>query len=328
MMSVRQGMSIIALLLVIVLVIAVVSGCATSPQVEPEVKQFDNPPVALLVEQEINGVILGQKLHAPKGVATSRSGELYVVDAGNSRLLKFSDKLMPIREAGGFGGQPGLFDQPAYLTVDNDLNLYVTDVGNRRICRYNTRMEFVDEIQFSDNDDPLAFGEPSGVATTAYGELWVADRTGNRVAVFDNIGRFDRYVGGYGYRGKQLYEPAKIIARSRDRFIVCDPGNHRLVEYNQYGDYLRTLADNVVDYPVAATADRHVIWLLDATAGEILALSNDGDIIFTSGALLPGTGVALKDPRDMCLLDDDRLVITDTGNNRLLVCRILHENDE
>ena len=324
MVSVRQGLSTVVLLLLM----AVLCGCAKSPRVEPEVKHADNPPVALLVEQEISGVVLGQKLHGPVGVAASRSGELYVVDAGNSRLLKFSDNLAPLREAGGYGGQTGLFDQPAYLTVDNDLNLYVTDVGNRRICRYNTRMEFVDEIAFSDNDDPFAFGEPSGVAVSAYGELWVADRTDNRIAVFDNVGRFDRYVGGYGYRGKQLYEPSKVIARSRDRFIVCDPGNHRLVEYNQYGDYLRTLAADVVDYPVAVTADRNIIWVLDATAGEVVAMNNEGGIELTIGALLPGTGMALRNPSDLCLLNEGRLVIADTGNNRLLVCRILYENDE
>ncbi len=198
-------------------------------------------PVALLVEKQISGKILNSNLRRPLGLAKDARGNVYLADSGNDRLVRFKADLTPDREIGGYGGQTGLLNRPSFLALDNSLNLMVSDEGNRRVSRYNSQLSFVDALSFYDEDDPLKFGYPSGIAFTDYGEVWVADRDNNQIAIFNNVGKFDRFLGDYGYSGGQLASPEKIARDERGNFIVCDAGNARVVTYDSYGNFAREI---------------------------------------------------------------------------------------
>jgi sugar lactone lactonase YvrE len=282
-------------------------------------------PVALLVEKEISGQVLGKSVLRPFGLATDSRGAVYVCDAGNNRIVKFYLDLTPDVEIGGFGTSEGAFNRPTFIVIDNDLNLLVSDEGNRRICRYNSRLQFVEELGFYEDEDPLKFGYPSGVNLTDYGEVWVADRERNRIAVFNNVGTFDRFIGEFGYAGGQLRSPEKIVKNQRGGFIACDAGNSRLVAYDEYGNFLREISDDSLDYPISAASDNRRLWILDGAVGKIYMFDGWGRKVFQAGPTLAPDSRALKEPSDMVILPDGRLMISDSGNNRLLICRILFE---
>jgi hypothetical protein len=302
-------------------------SCSHPPK--PSFPTTDNPavPAALVVEKEISGVILGKPLRRPFGLAVDAGGRVYVSDAGNSRVIKFDPDLKPEREIGGYGAQEGLFDRPSFLTVDRDLSLLVSDEGNRRICRYDSYLQFVEALPFYDSEDPLKFGYPSGVALTEYGEVWIADRERNRIVVYDNVGAFDRFVGDFGYPGGQVISPEKIIRDGRGNFIVCDGGNRRLVVYDEYGNFSFEIKDDSFEYPAAVVNKNGHLWLLDGGSSQIYYLDALGKKIFTTGPNLTGSSQPVKNPSDITLLNDGRLLISDSGNNRLLVCRVVYESE-
>ncbi len=308
-----------ALLLILV-------GCGGNSGIRPGPESSIPKPVALLLDKEISGLILGQRLRQPAGVAVDNRGALYLCDAGNNRVIRFEPDLRSSREMGGYGSQPGLFDQPSFLVVDNNLNLLVSDAGNKRLARYNSKLNYVDEILLIDDEDPLKYGIASGVAVNEYGEVWMSDRENNRVVVFDNVGRFSRFIGEFGYSGGQLSSPGKIIYDNHDRFFVCDAGNSRIVVYDDYGNFSRQITNQAFDYPVAVTFDKgHHLWILDGATGRLFYFSRNGRELMVTGPLLPGTNLPLRNPTDIAMLPDGRLVISDTGNNRVLVCRIVFE---
>ncbi|MDD5425283.1 MAG: NHL repeat-containing protein [candidate division Zixibacteria bacterium] len=283
-------------------------------------------PLALIVEKVISGYMLGQTLRYPVGLAVDYYGKIYVCDAGNNRLLRLADSLVVEREAGGLGSLEGLFNRPSYIAVDNGLNVVVSDVGNSRLCRHDKDMHFVEAIKLLDPDDPLKFGEPSGLALTDYGEIWMCDSEKNRIAVFNNIGQFSRFVGDFGYSGGQLLHPQKIIRNSRNNFIVCDADNRRLVFYDHYGNFVREIKNRDFSYPVAVVTDKSDnLWVLDGATGTVFYMDEKGNTRFQFAAVLPGAQTAMKNPSDLVFLKDGRLLISDSGNNRLLVCRILVE---
>ncbi|HOD67172.1 MAG TPA: hypothetical protein PKM94_10855, partial [candidate division Zixibacteria bacterium] len=133
-------------------------------------------PAGVIVEQVIAGEVLGLPLQSPWGLAAGTDDNVYCVDRGNNRIIKFSRALQPIRDAGGAGSEAGLLSRPGYAAVDNQLNVWVADEGNQRISRFNSDLLFVDATEFYNADDPLQFGEPGGVAVSAHGELWAGDR--------------------------------------------------------------------------------------------------------------------------------------------------------
>lgn len=282
-------------------------------------------PLAIVVEKEISGVVLGDRLKEPFGLAVDFKGYIYVSDAGNNRLVRFKPDFTPDREIGGYGSAGGLLNRPSFLTFDNGLNLMVSEEGNRRVSRYNTRLNFVDELAFYDAHDPLKFGYPSGVAFSDYGETWVADREKGRVAIFDNIGRFNRFLGDFGYSGGQLSSPEEIVKDGDRGFVVCDAANGRLVVYDGFGNHVEEISASEFDYPVAAAVGAGNLWVLDGSTGKVFCLDGKGAIVFRAGPALPGGSISLKGPSDILFLSDDLLLLSDTGNNRLLVCRVLYE---
>ncbi|MFH2050124.1 MAG: NHL repeat-containing protein [bacterium] len=281
-------------------------------------------PQALIVEEVISGKILGDILQNPIGLAVDSRGVMYCIDEGNKRVIQFGSDHIPLREFGGPGAASGLFGKPSYITVDNDLNLIISDEGNQRLSRYNSKLNFVDEYPFYDSDDPLKFGYPSGVGITNYGELWVADYERNRIAVFDNVGNFDKFVGDFGYTGQQLKAPRKIITDKKKQFIVCDAGNSRLIIYDEYGNFIRAVDNGEFVSPTAAFVDSDGIWVIDGKIGRLFFLNNKYETVFSAGPILPGTDIKLNEPSDIVMLPDKKIVISDTGNDRLLVCRVIY----
>lgn len=320
----------------ILLTVAVIVACARPPGL-PEGKGSPGRgltdggstrlPLALIVERELDGAVMGERLKNPAGLAVDAAGRVYVVDSGNDRLIKLRANLDPMVETGGYGSQSGLLDRPSFVTIDNELNLWVCDEGNRRLSRFDSQLNYVDEIPFYDADNPLKFGFPSGIAVTDYGEVWVADRENSNIAVFDNLGNFERHVGDFGYSGGQLLNPEKIVIDDDHNFIVADGGNQRLVVYDGYGNYSHEFKLKKLQYPIALAVSEEGFWVLDGGAGTIILINTDGKVLFECGPVLVGSERSLREPTDIVLLSDDRLLVSDSGNNRLLVCRIIYNED-
>lgn len=302
-------------------------SCAKPPRQAVEQPPSIPTSIELAVDREIAGPVLGQPLRNPCGLAVDFRSMVYVCDAGNNRIIRFSPDLEPVKDHGGYGSQPGLFNNPRFIAVDNNLNIMVSEAGNQRVSRLDAELNYVDEIKFFDDQDPLKFGTPSGVALTSYGAAWVADKDKNRVAVWDNVGRFDRFVGDFGYSGGALSGPEKIINFAADTFIVCDAGNRRLMLYDGYGGYARRIDDPTLEYPIAVAADsKGRFWVIDRATNRVALYSTNGTRLFVAGPQLVGTSTLLNQPSDVIVLPGDRLLIADSGNNRLIECRIIFGN--
>ena len=301
-----------------------VCGSARKNDTDPELSS--KLPLAVFLDKEISGNILGEELREPFGLAVDHRGSLYVTDAGNNRMISFDPNLNAQLEIGGYGRQPGLFDQPNFIVVDNDLNLLVSDAGNQRLVRYNSSLNYVDEINLVDDEALLKYGISSGIAVTDYGEVWMSDRQNNRIAVFDNAGRFDRFIGDFGYSGGQLSSPEKIIYGDQGHFIVCDAGNARIMIYDDYGNFLRRIVSDELKYPISLAVDKQQrYWVIDNLLGRLTCFSKTGELLLQPGSSLPGASRPLKNPSDIAVLPDGRLVVADTGNNRILVLRIIFD---
>ncbi len=168
-----------------------------------------------------NGGVSAESLSQPAGLAVDVSGNLYVADQSNNRVLEYNT---PFAGCGSFPcvggsanvvfGQAGSFtslisnngglsadslSHPAGLAVDASGNLYIADNGNNRILEYNTPLS-------TDTTADMVFGQggnfttgtcdeggtsadslcsPEQVALDSSGNLYVADETNNRVLEYD-----------------------------------------------------------------------------------------------------------------------------------------------
>jgi sugar lactone lactonase YvrE len=169
------------------------------------------------------GTSSGSLLSGPRGVAVDSSGNLYVADSGNNRVLIFSSPLAAESQSGqnaGFQpfmvlGQGGSFGarscnvggtapdaetlcDPTGLALDAANNLYVSDTENNRILEYNdpvgngiltANLVFGQGGSFTANATLAAsastFDNPGALAVDSVGNLYVADSSNDRVLEFN-----------------------------------------------------------------------------------------------------------------------------------------------
>lgn len=77
-----------------------------------------------------------------------------------------------------------------------------------------------------DVDDNLC--RPWGVACDGEGHIVVADRSNNRIQIYQQDGSFLRRFGEYGTGPGHFDRPAGVAVDARRRIIVADKDNHRI----------------------------------------------------------------------------------------------------
>ena len=303
-------------------------------------------------------------LCTPAGVAVDGSGNLYVADSGNGRVLEYTS---PFKTCGGVFpcvggpanlvfGQGGDFTSsgcdsdtadgtsstavdlcdPWGVAVDGTGNVYVADLGNNRVLEYNTPLttDVTADRVFGQNGDFTANNcdfdtdttsstavdlcYPTGVALDGSGHLYVADNENNRVleynaplsnstadTVFGQGGDFtsndcDFDAVDSSSSDIDLCSPAKVAADGAGNIYVADFGNERVLEYNT------PLTTGVTGETVLGQGNS---FASDAC---------DYDVAVPDSSTDGSTANDLCDPKGVAVDGAGNVFVADTANNRVL----------
>lgn len=142
-------------------------------------------------------------LREPRDLAVSRSGDLFLADTGNNRILKLNKDFELIQVIDGFsqGGSVDSFAAPIALYVTEHDRLYIADRDHARLVELTTDGEFVRVIGPPQTDLKGALPEgfsyrPFKVAVDAGGRIYVlADGIYEGLLEFDLDGNFQGFLG-------------------------------------------------------------------------------------------------------------------------------------
>ena len=96
----------------------------------------------------------------------------------------------------------------------------------------------------SEGDGEGHFCRPWGVCCDKAGNIYVADRSNNRIQVFAENGGFRFKFGTAGTRPEQFDRPAGVaVDDSRGRLVVSDKDNHRLQVFTLAGKFILKIGD-------------------------------------------------------------------------------------
>jgi len=170
--------------------------------------------------------------NSPYAVACDPLGAVYVADARNHRVQKFSSRGEFITAWGTEGTGAGQFDEPAGLAVDSNGHVLVADRGNSRVLRFTASGVFIAEWGGG------VLAHPEGIAVDAFGTIYVADTLNHRIAVFDSNGTLVDSWGARGSGNRQFDRPDGIALDASGRIYVAEYGNHRVQVLAKDGSFM------------------------------------------------------------------------------------------
>jgi DNA-binding beta-propeller fold protein YncE len=163
----------------------------------------------------------------------STTGFIYVTDSGTDEIYKLDTAGDVLKSAGGFGWDPGLFDDPTGIFA-NPLTVYVCDKNNHRVQRFDKDLNYFWLLTTRNSDTTdLRFGYPLGCVVSQQGDLYILDSENKRIVKFDLFGNFVLNFGGYDAGIYSLSAPQSIAISNSNSLFVAD--GKQIVIFDQYG---------------------------------------------------------------------------------------------
>ena len=244
------------------------------------------------------------------GVVVDSEGNVFISHRSKNRIRKVGkDGIITTIAGNGLAGYSGdngpalkaSFNFPAGLCLDQTGNLYVADRNNHRVRRIDTS-GIVTTVAGQGTPDMGGDGGPAIEAHLNYpsdlvcdgkGNLYISDRSNNRIRKVDSRGMIStiaglglpEFGGDFGpATGAFLKYPFGIDLDRKGNLYIADRGNNRIRKVD--------------------------------SQGIITTVAGDGTHFF-AGDYGPATRASLAYPTDVVVDDQGNLYIADRNNNRI-----------
>ncbi len=240
----------------------------------------------------------------------SPEGNIFISMREHHIISRIDTKGMMTKYAGtgssGFSGEGGPaleaeLNVPAGLAFDSEGNLYVADRENHRVRRIDsegiiTTIAGNGTPGFSGDGGPATEARlnlPSGIAVDDEDNIYIADRSNNRIRVVHPDGTIHTFAGTGvdGYRGDagpadqaQLSKPFGLALDDQGNLYIADRGNNRIRKINP--------------------------------EGIITTVAGDGGFFFM-GDNGPAYQASIAGPTGVAVDEQGNLYIADRNNNRI-----------
>lgn len=274
------------------------------------------------------------EFNEPYDIEADGQGYLYVTDARNTRVQKFTPEGRFIFEFGKKGKGPGEFMKPVGVAVDGEGFMYVTDYDLDRVQKFTPSGEYV-QGWGRHGTGPGEFDAPSDIAIGPDGTLFVIDLYNHRVQAFDGNGRFLREWGRKGKvnnlrsilsvitgpgREGEFYYPAKL-AFGNGRVYVSDSYNNRIQVFTLEGQFLFQFGGMGFwrgSFRVAsgvAVGQGGLVYAADYYNDRVQVFGPEGKFISSVGGEGTGKG-EFKGPTGVTI-GKGKIYVVDWGNHRV-----------
>jgi sugar lactone lactonase YvrE len=261
-----------------------------------------------LVESEWGGMVTG--------MTQDNQGNLYALEGWvNCQITKLDSNGGFIARWGTCGNGPTDLSEPKSIRYSNfNGRLYVTNSIAKKVVMYSTNGQFLGSFGSVGLEDGQ-FTSPFGLAIDSVGNVYVGDRFGDRVQVFDQNGNFL-----YKFSDTYTAAIADIEVLGNGEIVVSSVNTNRVSLYSNSGTFIRFIttygrnADQIVS-PAYLTSDSsnniyvgdnvlNAIKKFDINGGFISNISNSGT---TPGRLNNPSTVSFDPTGDLYVYDSTSL---------------------
>ena len=177
------------------------------------------------------------ELNHPHGIAIdSKTGDVYIGDQGNNRILKLSKdgKLISTIE----NSSNASFNHSHGIAIDSKTgDVYIVDRDLALVQKFDSEGNFITKWGSKGTGDGQ-FDRPWDIASDFNGYVYVTDSANSRVQKFDSEGNFITKWGSKGTGDGQFDKPYGISTDSTGAVYVTDSANSRVQKFDSEGNFI------------------------------------------------------------------------------------------
>lgn len=146
-----------------------------------------------------------------------------------------TDKTMRLSEAGAFPGDFNgnvIYSGPVSVQPNYDGTMWVAAYNTNEVILLNQNGKVIDRLEGPIN----GFDRPSDILRLHNGKLLVSENAGDRLALLNEKGKFEKYIGSKGRKNGQLVGPLYLAQDYLERIYVTDYGNRRVDVFDKEGE--------------------------------------------------------------------------------------------
>jgi DNA-binding beta-propeller fold protein YncE len=188
----------------------------------------------------------------PGTIECDASGDLYVADLANARVVVIGSDLSIRRTFGRHGTGAGELLRPTAIAFSRSNELvYVVDAAAQRVQAFDR--EGSASFAFGGRGDaPGEFVRPFGCTVNIDGFVYVTDEGAHVVQKFDERGRFVARFGVQGLGRIEFFEPQGIACDRSNALWIVDSGNHRVQVLPSDGSFREAIGARLYVQPTLA----------------------------------------------------------------------------
>jgi DNA-binding beta-propeller fold protein YncE len=253
------------------------------------------------------------KLGTPNAVALDSSGDLWVAESAQDRVLEFNSQRKYLRQFGSEGSANGQFMGIAGIATNSAGDLYVADTANDRVQEFSPEGAYIRQF---------ATARVSAIAVDPEGNVWVDQISlpGGHIEEFSATGAPLSQFGSAGSETGQL-ELAFGLSFSGGHLYVAELG--RVQEFSSSGAFIRVFdekgsGNGKSNFPsgIATDPTSGDLYVSEAGNDRVQKFSPEGSFITTFGS--PGSGAGqFSDPQGLAVASSGSIFIADSGNHRV-----------
>ena len=245
-------------------------------------------------------------------IAFGRDGVWAVTDCSHHCVYIFDGQDQLVRKFGSSGSGNDQFSNPYGLAFDADNHLYVSEHSNSRVQKVSINGEHLLHVgSYGSGNGQLH--SPSGI-TVHNDRLYIADRSNNRISVFQLNSQFCSIIGS-----GQLSNPYDVTVSGNRHLLVANYGNNCITSFTLDGTYVGRFDKGQLSGPIGLTTDLNGFVLVTENGnGRVSVFDKDGACVCNFGSNGSANG-QFSNPRGIAVSPNGNIYIADNSNKRVQI---------
>jgi len=252
------------------------------------------------------------QLAEPEGTAVDSTGNIYVVDRKNNRVVKYNSSGAYQSSFGSSGSGNGEFNRPYGIAIDSQNNVYILDSGNQRVQKFDSSGAYLAKFSTGITTTYAMY-----IAVDSSDNIYITETTTKKVFKYNSAGEFQSEISVI-----QTNSHIRGIAVDSAGNIYVGADDYKIYKYSADGTFVSSFGEGGSEQGKLngikglKTDSEDNIWVADTANNRISVFSNTGGFIRTIGSRGHDAG-ELRYAQELWITDDGTVYVADTGNYRI-----------